>query len=158
MNDLRLWFLLDRLDSRRSAHFPCRLRSGRGGNRSLGHRELDRALIDQLMVRSLQLEQDLMRPRWQGVENHGPSAQIGPDPGGVIESHMDVPDPGRHGKRGRPKHRHNVQIFRPILNHHPAMRQGFGQRRIDDDLRRWFVSKRLDSRCSTHVPGGLRSG
>jgi len=70
---------------------------------------------------------------------------------------MDVSDPWRHGKRGRPEHRHDVQIFRAILNHHPARRQGFGQRRIDDDLRRWFVLKRRDSRGSTYLPGGLRS-
>ena len=110
------------------------------------------------MVRSLQLEQNLVRPGWQAVENHRLSAGIGPDPRGIIDRHMDVSDPGRHGKRGRPKHRHDVQILRAILNHHPATRQGFGQRRIDDDLRRWFVLKRLDSRRSTHLPGGLRRG
>jgi len=89
------------------------------------------------MVRSLQLDRDLMRSGWLAVENNRLSARIGPGPRGVIDSHMDVSDPGRHGKRGRPEHRHDMQIFRAILNHHPAMRQGFGKRRIDDDLRRW---------------------
>ena len=91
------------------------------------------------MVGSLQLDPDLMRPGWQAVENHRLSARVGPDPRGVIDSHMDVSDPGRYGQRGRPEHRHDVQIFRAILNHHPAKRQRFGKRRIDDDLRRWFV-------------------
>ena len=74
-----------------------------------------------------------------------------PNPWRVIDRHMDVPDPRRHAQRGSPEHRHDVQIFRAILNHHPAMRQGFGKRRIDDDLRRGFVFKRLDGCCSTHL-------
>ena len=110
------------------------------------------------MVGIDQLDQDLVPPGREALDNDRIAACVCPVPGGVIDRHMDVSDPGRHGKRGRPEHRHNVQIFRAILNHHPAMRQGFGKRRIDDDLRRWFVLKRLDSRCSAHLPGGLRSG
>jgi hypothetical protein len=70
---------------------------------------------------------------------------------------VDVSDAGRHGKRGSTKHRHDVQIFSAILNHHPAPRKRFGQRRIDDDLRWRFMSKRLDRCGSPHLPGGLRS-
>ena len=110
------------------------------------------------MVRRLQLEEDLMRPGRQAVENHRLSTRISPNPRGVIDRHMDVSDSGRDAKCGRPEDRHDVKIVRAILNHHPAMRQGFGQGRIDDDLRRWFVLKRLDSLRSTHLPGGLRSG
>ena len=68
---------------------------------------------------------------------------------------MDVPDPGRYGKRGRTEHRHDVQILRAILNHHPAKRQRVGKRRIDDDLSRRLVLKGLDSGGSKHFPCGL---
>ena len=110
------------------------------------------------MVGIHQLDQDLVRPGREAVDNDRIAARVCPVPRGVIDRHMDVPDPGRNRERGRPEHRHEVQILRAILNHHPAMRQRFGQRRIDDDLRRWFALKRFDRRCTTHLPGGLRSG
>ncbi len=109
------------------------------------------------MVRGFQFEPNRVRPWWQAVENHRLSAGIGPDPRGIVDRHMDVSDAGRHGKRGRSKHRHDVQMFSAILNHHAPTRQGVGQRRIDDDLRRRFVLKRLDCRRPTHVSGGLCS-
>ena len=51
------------------------------------------------MVRIHQLDQDLMRPGWQAVENHRLSTRIDPDPRRVIDSQMDVSDPARHGVR-----------------------------------------------------------
>jgi hypothetical protein len=114
-------------------------------------------LIEQLVVRTFQLNQDPMRPGQQAVQNHGLSACIDPDPRCIVDRHVDVSDPRRNGKRGRSEHRRHVQVLRTILNHYKAMRQGFGQGRIDDDFSRWFVLKRLDSRCPTHLPGGLRS-
>src|ERR1035441_7795609 len=109
------------------------------------------------MVSILELDKDLMRPGQQAVQNHGLSSRIHPDPRGIIDRHMDVSDPRRHGERSRPEHRCHMQVLRAILNHYTSMRQCFGQRRIDDDLRRWFVLKRLDSRWPTHLPGGLRN-
>ena len=71
---------------------------------------------------------------------------------------MDVFGRRRHRERGRPKYRHHVEILRTILNHHHANGEGLGERRIDNDLRRWFVLKWHRSRCPTDLTGCLRSG
>jgi hypothetical protein len=68
-----------------------------------------------------------------------------------------VSNSGRHSKGGRPEDRRDVQVLRAILNHDPAMRQGLGQRRIDEDLRRRFILKRLDSRRTADLSGTLGS-
>src|SRR2546425_520513 len=98
-------------------------------------------LINRLMVGIDQLDEDRVRPWREAIDDNGIAAGVCPVPWGIVDRHMDVSDAGRHGKRGGSKYRHDVQMFGAILNHHPAPRQGFGQRRIDDDLRRWFMLK-----------------
>src|SRR5258705_491279 len=112
-------------------------------------------LSNRLMVGIDQLDEDLVRPRREAIDNDGLSAGICPDPRGIVDRHMDVSDTGRDGQRGRSKHRHDVQVLSAILNHYPTPRQGLWQRRIDDDLRGWFVLKRLDRRRSAHLSSGL---
>ena len=65
--------------------------------------------------------------------------------------HVDVSNPRRHGERGRAKHRHDVQIFRAVLNDNAAARERLGQRRIDDDPRRPARWQRLDGRRPAHL-------
>ena len=76
------------------------------------HRELDRALIDWLIVGIHQLDQDLVPPGRETLDNDRIATCGCPVPGGVIDRHMDVSDPGRHGERGRPKYRHDVESLR----------------------------------------------
>ena len=44
------------------------------------------------MVRILQLDQDLVRPRGKSVNNERLAAGVGPAPWVVIDGHMDVSD------------------------------------------------------------------
>src|SRR5258707_1214637 len=96
-------------------------------------------LINRLMVGTYQLDEDLVRARREAIENHGLSAGISPEPRGVVDRHMDVSHAGRHGKRGRPKHRHYVQVFSAILNPHPPPRHRWRYRRSQDQSARPVV-------------------
>ena len=122
------------------------------------HHDLDCAVIDWLMNGIRQFDQDLVPPGREAIDDDRVAACVCPVPRGVIDRHVDVSDAGRHGKRRRPKYRHDVQILRAILNKHNATRQRSGKGRIEDDLRRWLVLERLGRRCSRRLPGGMRGG
>ena len=99
-------------------------------------------LINRLMVGIDQLDEDRVRPGCEAIDNDGIAAGVFPVPGGVIDRHVDVPNRGNHCERRRSKDRHNVQVLGTILNEQHAARQRFCHGRIDDDLRRWFISGR----------------
>ena len=61
-DDLRLWLILGRCGHFRSIHLAYSLRCGWRSHLNLGHRQLNDALIEELMIGSLQLDPDLMRP------------------------------------------------------------------------------------------------
>jgi hypothetical protein len=88
----------------------------------LRYGELDDALMEQLMIRVLQLDQDVVRSGWKPVHDDRFAARVGPAPRSVIDGHMDVFDPRKYGNSGRPKHRHAMQILRAILNDYPTVR------------------------------------
>ena len=91
------------------------------------HRDLNRALINCLMVGIHQLDQGLMRPGREALDNDRVAARVCPVPHGVIDGYMNVSNPGRYGKCSGPEHRHYVQIFRSILNKRNATRQRLGK-------------------------------
>ena len=101
----------------------------------LSNGEPHSAFIDGLMVSVHELNQDLVRPRQQAVDDDGIAAGVGPVPGGVIDRDVDMSDAGRHGERCRSIDRHDLQVLGVIFEEHHAARQPFGARRIDDDLR-----------------------
>jgi hypothetical protein len=68
---------------------------------------------------------------------------------------MKMADARRHSQGGGAKHRHKVQVFRAILNHHAPVRKRLGKRRVDHKLRRRFVLDWLDRRRNEYVPGAL---
>jgi hypothetical protein len=107
-------------------------------------------LINRLMVGIDQLDEDRVRPWREAIDDDGISAGVCPMPCGVVDRHVDVSNPRRHGERLRSKHRHDVQVLGTILNEQHAARQRLCDGRIDDDLRRWFVCGRSLPRLTRH--------
>src|SRR5258708_4443757 len=114
-------------------------------------------LINRLVVGIDQLDEDRVRPWREAIDDDGIAAGVCPVPCGVVDRHVNVSNLWSYGERRRSEYRHDVQVLGAILNHHAPARRGVGEGRIDDDLRRWFVLKRLDRRRSIHFSGRLRS-
>ena len=76
------------------------------------------------MIGIYQLDQDLMLPDRKAVDDDRISAGIGPVPGRIIDRHVDVADPGKHGKCRWPEYRYDVQVLCMILNKHNARDSG----------------------------------
>jgi len=85
------------------------------------------------MVRSFQLDADLVRPGRQAVQNHRLSLASA-RPRRIIDIHMDVSDPGRDGERGRPK-TGTMWRFSCDTELPRGHARGGRQRRINDELR-----------------------
>src|SRR2546423_684766 len=79
-------------------------------------------LINRLVVGIDQLDEDRVRPWREVIDDNGIAAGVCPVPCGVVDSHVDVSNPGSHGERRRSKDRHNVQVLGAVLNDDPTAR------------------------------------
>src|SRR5258705_1188417 len=111
-------------------------------------------LIIRLVVGIDQLDEDRVRPWREAIDDDGIAAGVCPVPCGVVDRHVNVSNLWSYGERRRPEYRHDVQVLGAILNKQHAARQRFRDGRIDNDLRRWVVLERPDSRDPTSLSGG----
>src|SRR3989442_13876212 len=111
-------------------------------------------LINRLVVGIDQLDEDRVRPWREAIDDDGIAAGVCPVPCGVVDRHVNVSNLWSHGERRRSEYRHDVQVLGAILNNQQPTRQGFGDGRIDNDLRRWFVWERPGSTDPTCLPCG----
>src|ERR1700722_3253627 len=78
--------------------------------------EVDDRLVDHPVCWIGKFDQDAMRSRGQALDDQWLAARVHPMPGSVIHGEVEMSDPRRHIERPGPKHRHDAQIFGPILN------------------------------------------
>jgi hypothetical protein len=126
-----------------------------GGYRQDGDDKAHGLLIDGLMVRVDQFDQDPVRTDRKAGDDQLLAACVGPMPGRVVDGDVDVADPGRHGQRRRSEDLHDPQVLRAILYVDSSLGQGFGDGRVDDQSRRRFTCKRNDRGRAADFAGGL---
>src|SRR5271169_2588715 len=101
----------------------------------------DDSFVESLMVRVLELDEDLVRPRRQAVDDERLAARVRPAPVQVIHRHMNVPDARRHREGVRAEYRYDPQVLGAVLDDDPPMSERFRERWVDDDFRRgWSAS------------------
>jgi hypothetical protein len=113
-------------------------------------------LVEGLVVRIDELDQDFVRPRGKTFDDERLAARVCPVPRRIIHGHMDVPDARRYIEGVRAEHRHDVQVLGAILDDDQSVGERIRKRRIDDNPRRGLTSERHNGSASTDVPGGLR--
>lgn len=115
-------------------------------------------LIQRPMVCIDQLDQNLVRPRRKAIDNDRYTACICPVPGGVIDSHMDVPNPWNHRKCGRSKYRQDLQVLRVIGKEQNATRKRLCLGGVDNELCRRLALRDPNSWRHRQCALNLRMG
>jgi hypothetical protein len=87
----------------------------------LRHCDGDGAFVEQLVVRILQPEQNLMRPRRQAIDDHRIAAGVHPYPWEIVKTYVEVPDAGMNPNGGRSEHGRQLQILRAIADNDAAL-------------------------------------
>jgi hypothetical protein len=98
------------------------------GRDPLRDHEVDDPLVEGLVVRVDELDQDLVRPRRQAVDDEGLAARVSPAPGRVVHGYMNVTDTRRHIESCRTEHLHDPQVFGPVLYNDPPKGEGVRHR------------------------------
>jgi hypothetical protein len=78
--------------------------------------EGDDALINGLVVRIHEFDQDFMRPSWKSIQDKRLAAGVYPMPWRIIHGYMNMADPRRHSERCRAEDRHDPQVLGAILD------------------------------------------
>jgi hypothetical protein len=82
----------------------------------------------------------LCGPGARPLNNDRIAAYVCPVPSGVVDRHMNVSNPGRHGKRGRSKYGHYMQVLGAILDDYSSLGKFICKRRIDHNPSRRLIS------------------
>src|SRR5262245_24073376 len=99
---------------------------------SLRHLKLHDFLRENFVVGVRQLDQDVVAAGDSDGYDYRIVASMGPVPVGIVESHMEVPNPRRYGCRGRTEHRHDLQVLGAELKDGDSPRQRLALWGIDD--------------------------
>ena len=89
-----------------------------------------------------QFEAHFVRAGRQSHEDHRLSACIDCRPGLAIHVVVQVANARRHFQRGFAEYWYDAQVFRSVLNEYPTQGQLFGDRGIDNQLRRSLILDR----------------
>ena len=93
-----------------------------------GNDEGDDPPFERLVVRVDELDQDLVRPRRETVDDERLAARVRPAPGRVIHGHVDVSDARRHIEGVRAEHGHDSQVLRAVLDDDASLRKPLRKR------------------------------
>src|SRR6185369_12377996 len=87
-----------------------------------------------LVVGVRQGDPDLVRSWRQTEDDDRLAAGVAPDKRSVVYGDVEMPDPRRNCECSRAEHRHDADIFGPVLDRYQSLCQQFRRWRFNDEL------------------------